>query len=212
MSDSEEFMAAKKFWQTYGRGIVLIVIMVIVGIGVWEGWQYHLNQADKSAANLYFQFGNAIQKHQNKEVEKITRALVKKYPSTPYASLVQLSIAKRNVAHQDWNKAATHLRWVIQHSKEATLVELSRLRLSKVELQSKKYDEALKLLHANYPDSYLPLINELVGNFWYEKGNLGKARVLYQQAFKAAKASELPTSWILLKIKAVNGNTKEPTE
>lgn len=202
--DDEELEAAKLWWRRYGRWLTLIVLLGLLGFFSWKGWEYHLGKQDFTASALYStMLANAQNNNDPQAWEQQANALITHYPSTPYATLSAFMLAKTEVMGGHLGKAATHLRWVMNHGIPKNLREIAALRLARVLIAQNKPDEALKLLASGFGEAYLPLTQEISGDAWMAKGKLQKARDAYEEALAGAQSMGLPTKTLKMKINAL---------
>lgn len=197
--EDEEMEAAKLLWRRYGRWLALIVIAGLIGFFSWKGWQYYSAQRDTKASEIY----SRLQSDKPKQWESNANKLIHQYGNTPYAALASLMWAKRDVLNGHLNKAATHLRWVVNHGSQKGLRRIAALRLARVLITLKQPDQALKLLSSGFGDAYLSFTQELRGDAWLSKGDKQKARNAYEEALAGAQSMGLPTHILKMKLNAL---------
>ncbi|WP_455380083.1 YfgM family protein, partial [Acidihalobacter prosperus] len=198
--EDEEMEAAKLWWRRYGRWLTLIVIAGLIGFFSWKGWQYHISQNDSKASAIYSKLQTD---QQSKQWETNADTLIHQYGNTPYAALASLMWAKHDVQSGHLNKAAGHLRWVVNHGSQKGLRRIAALRLASVLISLKQPDQALKVLSTGFGDAYLPLTQELRGDAWLSKGDKQKARNAYEEALAGAQSMRLSTHILKMKLNAL---------
>ncbi|MBU1215039.1 MAG: tetratricopeptide repeat protein, partial [Gammaproteobacteria bacterium] len=107
----------------------------------------------------------------------------------------------------DMTGAKTRLLWVIEHSDEAGLQHVARLKLAAMLLDEKQYDEALKQLATAHPAAYDGLFADLKGDVLSAMGKIDDARMAYKQALEKADAQTAQRNLIQLKLDGL-GNAK----
>jgi predicted negative regulator of RcsB-dependent stress response len=72
--------------------------------------------------------------------------LMQHYTSTPYAKIAAFALAQQAVNAYKFDEASTPLRWAIQHSDQAFLSQLARIRLAQILLNQNKPQAALEAI------------------------------------------------------------------
>ncbi len=209
MLDSEEFLQLHQWWRKYGRWLVLAGVLVVIGVIVWQTWVYHKTKQDEKAASIYYRVEIALKNHAPTQLQNNVDTLIQRYPTTPYAALGQLILAKIAVENNKLRRAAGLLDWVVHHGSQPALRRLAVLRLAKIRITQNKPDEALALLRSPFSEVYLPLVNNLVGDAWLAKNGQKKAHAAFAQAVAAAQAQGLPTGILELKLTGMDSSVKE---
>ena len=65
--------------------------------------------------------------------------------------------ARSAFAAGDVKAAKTELQWVIDHAKAEEFQSIARIRLAGILLDEKAYDEGMKVLAADFPESFAAL-------------------------------------------------------
>ena len=171
----------KRWWNENWKSLATGLILGFVVILGWEGYKQHtLEQADQ-ASQLYDDLKAAIDARKNDETVVLGEKLIKEYSSTPYAGNASLHLAQLAVQQNKLDDAVLRLRWVSDHSKDAGLRDLAKLRLARVLWQQKKFDDALKLTDGDH-GGYTSLFVELRGDIKLSQGDRSAARTAYEQA------------------------------
>jgi predicted negative regulator of RcsB-dependent stress response len=77
------------------------------------------------------------------------------------------------------------LEWVAANAKEDEYRALARLRLAGVHLEAKRFDDALKLVTSEVPESLTALAADRRGDILQAQAKPAEAVTAYQQAWKA---------------------------
>lgn len=189
LSDREQIEELKRYWQDYGK---YIVIAVIIGLGVGLGWRYWHQQQDKmhaQASYMYQQLLTAANQQQAETVKQMSGEITKRYPQTEYASLANLMAAKTLIGQDQKDQALEKLNWVMTHSRIASFQQIARLRSARILLTEKKYDQSLKLLDVMDDKTFQPLVDEVRGDVYLAQGQGDKAQQSYSKAQKSLSAS-----------------------
>jgi predicted negative regulator of RcsB-dependent stress response len=123
--------------------------------------------------------------------------LRKDYADTPYAELASLAQAKNEYDNGNDEQALSHLDWVIKNAAAPELEHTARLRMARILLAQKKYDEAGAILEKNYPAAYTAAYEELRGDLYIARGDADQARAAYDKAISASASGG--NRWLQLK-------------
>ncbi|MDF1761754.1 MAG: tetratricopeptide repeat protein [Coxiellaceae bacterium] len=200
MTNREEQEFLKNWWDSYGKAIV---IAVVVGLAIGYGWRYyHKFELKRSAqASVIYQQLLVADKQGQPQPErrKLLDQLVKQFPKSSYTSLAQFLSASDDVSNKQYKLAEQSYRWVMQQGNNKSLQQVARLRLAKILTYQKQFDEALKVLNKVNDKSYLPMIENVRGDIYAAKGSKDDARKAYQQSEQGL--SKLGVDNPLLKLK-----------
>jgi len=208
LQEQEQLEALKAWWKDNGNLILGTVLVVVVAMGGWRGWQYFQNQQATGAATLYMQVVEQVGSNDPKRVNDAATAVMDKFSSTAYASRAALLAAQVNEQGKDVARAKTQLQWVIDHASEASLKDVARLRLAAVLLDEKNYADALKQLEAKHPESFDGLYADLRGDVLSAQGKTEEARSAYKLAYEKFDVQNMYRNLIQMKIDALGAATK----
>lgn len=200
LTNKEEAELLKKWWRDYGRAILIaVVIGLLIGYG-WRFWQSHKTAEAVAASSLYQQALVANQQDQPLDKQQSLRdALLKQQPHSPYAALVQLLVAGAEVNADQSSAAIKDYQWVLENSKVSAYQQIARLRLAKLQLQDKKYSQALQTLTVVNDATYQPIITAMQGEVYQAQGHIQKAQAAYQSAIAAMKKLGVDTTLLSLR-------------
>ncbi|MGO9934806.1 MAG: YfgM family protein [Steroidobacteraceae bacterium] len=187
LTDDEQLEAVKHMFTEYAPWIIGGLVL---GIGGWYGIQYyrsHQNERALQAATQFEQMTVAMQADDHKKSRTIADALVKDFPSSPYADQAQLAIARMHVEDGHPGDAVAPLTQVMDNSRDAELKQIARLRLARVLIDQGKPDEAIRLLAAGTPGSFAGRYHEVHGDALYAKKDIAGAMVEYRAALSAGE-------------------------
>ena len=203
LQEQEQLEALKAWWKDNGNWILGTVLVVVVAMGSWRGWQYYQHQQATKAATLYMQVVEQVGSNDPKRVNDAAAAVMDKFASTAYAARAALLAAQVNEQAKDVAHAKTQLQWVIDHAGEAALKDVARLRLAAVLLDEKNYADALQLLEAKHPESFDGLYADLRGDMLSAQGKTDEARSAYKLAYEKFDAQNIYRNLIQMKIDAL---------
>lgn len=187
-TEEQQVEALKKWWDENGKSIVAGVVLGIVVLFGWRGWNdYQQDQAAQASAR-YQTMAIAAQQGQIDQVNSIAEELRNEYSGTVYAgqgSLLQASMLSRTGKLQD---AAAQLGWAATNASETVLRDMASIRLAQVQVALGQADQALATLEPLTTVAYISLIEEIRGDALRSKGDIQGAREAYDRAILSAGA------------------------
>jgi len=182
LTDDEQLEHVKRLFTEYAPWILG---GVVIGVGGWFGVQYyrsHQNVLAMQAADQFKQMTAALQMNDAPKSQQIADALIKNFPSSPYADQAQLTIARIDVETGKSADAIAPLTQVMNNSKDTELKQIARLRLARVLIDQGKPDDAIKTLADGTPGSFAGRYHEVHGDALYAKKDVPGAVAEYNQA------------------------------
>lgn len=187
LDDEAELEQLKTWWKENWIALVGGLAIGFGAIGGWEGYKTWRDGRSETASQMYEDLKKALAASKSEDAGKIVDKLKSDYARTPYAAAAQLSAAQAAVDKGEFDAAAASLRWIVEHSDDAGMVQMARLRQARVLLAQAKHDEALSALSGD-PGSFTSLYEELRGDIQLAKGDAAAARAAYEKALAAADA------------------------
>jgi predicted negative regulator of RcsB-dependent stress response len=186
LEEQEQLDSLKAFWKQWGNLISGVLIVVFGSIAGYRGWQlYQGNQAAQAAA-MYDEVERATA---SGDTAKITRAfsdMKDKFGGTTYAAQAGLLAAKA-LYEKGGDKAAelakAPLEWVSGNASDDSYKAVAKLRLAGLQIEAKKYDEALKLTEG-LPKAYEALGQDRRGDVLLAQGKREDAKAAFEKAYK----------------------------
>ena len=203
LQEQEQLDALKAWWKDNRNQVIGALLIVVVVMGGWRGWQYYQNKQSYGAAALYQQLIEQLASNDAKRINDAAAAVTDKFGSTAYAARAELLAARVNELSNDRARAKTELQWVIDNAREATLKDLARLRLASLLLDEKNYAGALALLDAKHPDSFDGLYADLKGDVLSAQGKTDEARSSYKLAYEKIDSQSIYRNLIQMKLDAL---------
>mgnify|MGYP001825675182 CR=1 FL=1 len=188
-TEEQQVEELKKWWKENGKSVIAGVVLGVGGLLAWKGWSYYQENHAKAASELYAQVQQATAQSEVKSVTQNTDRLRDDYASTPYASLAALDLAKIESEAGRLEGAADRLRWVLENCAQESLCNIAKIRLARVQIARKQYDQTLELLSGEIPPAYSSLVEEIRGDALRAKGNIERARQAYTRALMGARGN-----------------------
>lgn len=193
-SEEEQVEAVKGFFRENGKAIVVGVILGVGGLFGWRYWQSHQHATNTSASMSFDQVALHADNAAN------ANAFIQANDNS-YGVFAAMAQAQQWVDKGDFAKAKEQLLWAQSHTKDDNLLPAIALRLARVQVQEKQFDDALKTLDSVQKGSWFAQAQAIRGDVLVNKGDLKGAREAYSQA---VEANPSPTLKEMLTIKLNN--------
>jgi len=203
LQEQEQLEELKAWWKDNRNQIIGALLIAVVAIGGWRGWQYYYHNQSAQAAMLYSEFVRQLQGNDAGRVNDAAAAMMDRFASTAYASRAALLAAQVNEHGKDATRAKAQLQWVIDHAGEAELRDVARLRLAALLLDEAKYAEAMSLLKAEHSASFDGLYADLRGDVLGAQGKADEARSAYKLAYEKTDPKSMYRNLIQMKLDAL---------
>jgi len=203
LQEQEQLDTLKAWWTDNGSRLLGALLVVVVAMGGWRGWQYYQNQQSSEAATLYAGFVRQLESGDVKRINDAATVVMGSYASSGYASRAALLAAQVNEQVDEPVRAKTQLHWVIDHAEEDGLKDVARLRLAAVLLDEKNYADAMKLLEVRHPASFDGLYADLRGDVLSAQGKTDEARSAYKLAYEKIDPESMYRNLIEMKLDAL---------
>ncbi|WP_310462126.1 tetratricopeptide repeat protein [Sphaerotilus sp.] len=185
LEEQEQLDQIKHFWAKFGNLITWVLLIVLTAYAGWNGWQYWQRDQAAKAGGIYDELDRSAQAGDAERVTKVWADLQSRYPSTAFAEQGGLLAAKVQFDKGQADAARGTLEWVALNAKEDEYRALARLRLAGVHLEARRFDEALKLVTSEVPESLTALAADRRGDILQAQAKPAEAVAAYQQAWKA---------------------------
>ena len=197
-TEEQQVEALKKWWKENGTSLI---VGLFVGVSALFGWRYYAEQNNihaVQASDLYMQVmqSAALQRVDDKTID-INNKLINEYSDTPYAALSSLALAKFEYEKDNSEAAVAQLELAVKHASDDLIKLISSLRLVRLYIEQKKYDEAEAQLNIPHDAAYDAQFEELKGDLYYAKGDAEQARIAYDKAINLQGLSV--SKWLKLK-------------
>lgn len=205
-TEEQQVAALKSWWKENGTSLI---VGLFIGLSALFGWRYYNEQNNTQAvqaSDIYIQVlqSVAINSRANKPVDEqaidLSNQLINNYASSPYAALAALTLAKSEYENGNVELATTQLQLAVKHANDDAVKQIANLRLSRLYIEQKKYDEAAAILNMPHDAVLDVLYEELKGDLHLAKGDSAQARVAYDKALSL----QGETASNLLKLKRQN--------
>lgn len=208
LEEQEQLDELKAWWKRWGNYVIFGVSALLIGTAGYQYWKHHTAQQAAEAVVHFESMQQALGAGDKKAVKEQGAILIDKFGSTPYATRAAILLAGLNADDRDVKSARAQLEWAIEHSKEAALKDVSRLRLAVLLLDEKQYDAALKQLSAAHTDAFAPRFDDLKGDVYMAQGKTAEARAAYSAAYAKLKETNPLRGIVEMKLDSLGGTQK----
>jgi len=190
LTEQEQIQQLKTWIKQYGVTILAGIVIAVVITSGWHYYQNHRNKVLLHASAVYDEMLTLRAQNNTKDSIVQAKKLLRHYSNTPYAQMAALMIARDAALNKNYSEAATQLTWVIDHSKDRSLREIARTRLSRILIEENKPDDALHLLKKLDDANFIGLVDEIRGDAYLAKNDRAAARTAYGLALNEIPNAE----------------------
>ena len=202
--EQERIAELKAWWEDNRIFVFAAVVLAIVAFGAWQAWKYWQVRKDEEAAALYVPVGDALKGGDAKKIGDAAQKVVTGAPGTFYASEAALYAAKAAFDAGNYDEARKQLEWVMAKGADVHR-GAARMRLAAVQLDQKKYDEALATLDGNKDAGFAALAADLRGDVMLAQNRVDEARAAYKLAIEKADTRNPVKGIAQTKLNALGG-------
>jgi len=184
LEEQEQLDQIKHFWKQYGNAITWLVIVVLGSFASWNFYNYWQRSQAQQAAALFDEVDRAVQAGDAARIDRVFDDMKDKFAATAYAQQSGLLVARQYINLNQLDAAKAALTWVAEKSSDPGYQALARLRLAAIAMESKNYEEALRLLNGAYPASFEALVADRKGDVLVLQGDRATAVAEYEKAFR----------------------------
>lgn len=181
-TEDEQLEALKRWWEENARSVIFGVILAVLGVTGWQGWEWYTGSQAENAAAVYGQLQEQMPMGDPARVVAAAETLRSDYGRTNYAALGAMSAARVLARQGDYAGAAEWLQWTLDSAREDSLQALARVRLARVLGEQGDADAGLELLRGDIPAGWAALHREISGDLLAARGDYDQAVVEYEQA------------------------------
>lgn len=184
LEEQEQLDELKHFWKRYGNLITWVLIVVLGAVAAWNGYQYWQRQLAAQASTLYEEVERAVKSGDAAPLDRSLADMKERFSSTMYAQQAGLMVAKAHYDKGNVDAAKAALSWVAGNTADSGYQAIAKLRLSGLMLESKVFDDALKLVSGSFPKDFAPLAADRRGDILMAQDKKNDAKAEYEKAYK----------------------------
>ena len=211
LTDDEQWEAIKVWIRENGiwmLGGVALAFALLYGYRFYQG---HRNTQELNAAAQFGVMTAAVDANDRTAAKNTAAAIIKNYPSSPYADQSELVLARLAIDDGQDVTAIEQLSLVMNNSKDSQLRHIARLRVARVQIDQGKPDDAISTLAAAAPGKFEARYHEVHGDALVAKKDVSGAIREYRAALAGSALRSADSAILELKI-ADLGATVNPPE
>lgn len=206
LEQQEQLDEIKHFWKQYGNLITWALIAVFGAIASWNGYQYWQRSQGAQASLLYDEVERAVLAGDATKIDRTLADMKERFASTSYAQQAGLLAAKAYHAKGNLDAASSALTTVAEKSSDPGYQAVARLRIAGLFIEKKAYDEAIKVLAADFPKEFVGLAADRRGDVLALQGKKSEARAEYTKAYEAFDDQADYRRLVEVKLNALGGS------
>ena len=207
LSEKEQIQYIREWWQENRSYILTALIIVIGGITGNNAWKSSIIEKQLSASSLYESLAVEISENNLEAGEMIADQISEDYSDTVYYEKAKLAMAYFYMSQSRDEDAANSLRNILSKSSDSELSLIAEIRLAKIMLYQKKYQEVIDMLKSNTGHAFETKYNELLGDAYFGLEEFDKAEFAYKAALKNTNQAQIvDASLVQMKINDLPDN------
>ncbi|MDH5387937.1 MAG: tetratricopeptide repeat protein [Gammaproteobacteria bacterium] len=196
-TEEQQVEALKRWWKENASSLFIGLAVGGFSLAGWNYYQQTQYQHSVEASDMYVSVIAQTELSAGSVLDAtVVDKLVAGYSDTPYAALSALVMAKNEADSGNLDQAVSRLQWAMANAVDDEVKVIAQLRLARLMIAQKKYDEANVLLSSKHTVAFDALYEELKGDLFVAKGQLEQARIAYD---KAIASSGNASRWLQLK-------------
>ncbi|GAB2475090.1 MAG: YfgM family protein [Comamonas sp.] len=208
LEEQEQLDQLKHFWNKWGNLITSVLVIVLGGFAVWNGYQYWQNRQAGQSSALVTAVESAVNAGDKARIDQAFSDLRGNYGGTIQAAQAGLLVAKAASDKGNADDAKSALTWVAENASDDGLKAVARLRLAALLMDGKAYDEALKQLEQKMPTEFDALVADRKGDIYLLKNEPQKAIESYRTAYQKAEPGQEYRNVVSVKLNALGEDVK----
>ena len=207
LSEKEQIQYIREWWQENRSYILTALIIVIGGITGNNAWKSSVIEKQLSASSLYESLAVEISENNLEAGKMIADQISEDYSDTVYYEKAKLAMAYFYMSQSRDEDAANSLRNILSKSSDSELSLIAEMRLAKIMLYQKKYQEVIDMLKGNIGHAFETKYSELLGDAYFGLEEFDKAEFAYMAALKNTNQAQIvDASLIQMKINDLPDN------
>tara|TARA_B100001142_G_scaffold329945_1_gene395248 strand:+ start:1636 stop:2319 length:684 start_codon:yes stop_codon:yes gene_type:complete len=207
LSEKEQIQYIREWWQENRSYILTVLIIVIGGVTGNNAWKSSVTEKQLSASSLYESLAVEVSENNLEAGEMIADQISEDYSDTVYYEKAKLAMAYFYMSQSRDEDAANSLRNILSKSSDSELSLIAEMRLAKIMLYQKKYQEVIDMLKGNIGHAFETKYSELLGDAYFGLEEFDKAEFAYMAALKNTNQAQIvDASLIQMKINDLPDN------
>ncbi|WP_107851650.1 YfgM family protein [Oceanimonas marisflavi] len=190
-TEEQQIEAIKRWWQEYGKAIILGSAIGLAGLFGWRYYQTHQLETRGADAEAFEQVSQDLATQGSAAFDRVA-AFVSENQGNSYGELAALLLAAEAVKANDLALAQQQLEQALAGTQDAALANTVRLRLARVLIAGEQLDAAQSRLDEVTGDAFASQKHEIQGDLYLARQQPAEARAAYEQARAAGGVNENP--------------------
>lgn len=182
--NNDHLEAAKEFLRKYGKTIIIAFIIFLAAFYGWRYWQQHQNKSLAAVSEQYEKLVKNVDITKPESVQELTEFNQK--TNNIYAVLGAMKLAQLYVDTDDYDNALQQIEFAKNKNKDVELDAVLNMRLARLQLQQKKFDQAMASLAKVTSPSWQPQVADIEGDLFTAEENYDEAIATYEQALASS--------------------------
>lgn len=205
LHEQEQVDKLKYFWRDWGKYIIGIVVLLIIGYVVSSAYSWYQQSQSQKAAALYVDFSKNVTSGNAEKTYADADKMIAEMPKTEYTAMAAIEAAKVSFDKKDYAKAEKYLSWAKDNASDKSLQTIAIIRLASVLIDEQKFDKARELLKTKHDIAFDGLFYEGRGDLYIAMGDLNKARDAYKEGLQKAANDPTTQQAIQMKLDIIGG-------
>ena len=176
--------------------------LIVFGV---RWWQARADHSGIEASQSYAQILDAFDRGDRTKGLDLVEQLSRTHPGSPYVDQADLAAARLLLETGQPDRAASYLTVVMEHSRDAQLAVVARLRLARVQVAQGHPEAALTTLGTTDQGAFEGRFAEVRGDAYFAKGDKAGALREYRAARQAIGPAQAANDLLDLKINDLAG-------
>ncbi|OXS15154.1 hypothetical protein CGX12_10475 [Zobellella denitrificans] len=190
-TEEQQLDALKRWWQEYGKAIILGSVLGLGGLFGWRYYQSYQIESRSAGAESFEQISQRLAVEGSAAFAEAS-AFVEQNRGNNYGELAALLLAAEAVRANDLALARQQLELALAGTKDAVLADTINLRLARVLLAQNEPAAAQTRLDQVKSDAFAALKSEVQGDLFLAEAQLDAARDAYRAALDAGGLADNP--------------------
>src|SRR5690606_41374147 len=113
LEEQEQIDALKAWWDKYGNLILSLLIVIMLAVASWQGWNWYQRNQAAQAAGYFEALQNATRQGNAAQAGAASQTLRADYSGTAYAPRGALLAAQAFLEAGDAERARAELEWIV---------------------------------------------------------------------------------------------------
>ncbi len=184
LEEQEQLDQLRHFWKQYGNLISWALIAVLGALASWNFYQYWQRTQAAQAAAMYDEVERAVSGADGAKIDRAFADMKDRFSSTAFAQQAGLLVAKQYYELGNMEAAKSALGWVAEKSSDPGYQAVAKLRWAGILIETKAFDDALKILGGSFPVNFDALVADRKGDLFLVQGKKSQAVDEFTKAYR----------------------------